>query len=145
MSVYQIFHQGAAQFVVVQQFAICFTVFIFKAVKIFLNTKNRVRKYISIWLVRNGEWGRECPLMRRKMVSNKYKLRETKRNSWIDTLPAYSYLIYDQFVDRNVWNDFFWKLFESSFQYYMCSVTRRLNKHQITGWFYRLLTNLKLK
>ena len=40
---------------------------------------------------------------------------------------------------------FFESLFESSFQYYMCSVTRQLNKHQITGCLNRLLTNFKLK
>ena len=46
----------AAQFVIVQQSAIYFTVFYFKAVKIFLKTKNKLRKYI-LDLV-GKEWGK---------------------------------------------------------------------------------------
>ena len=71
----------------------------------------------------------------------KEKSKETKRKSWMHCLHIFTWSMISVWV-KTFETTFFESLFESSFQYYMCSVTRLLNKHQIAGCLYRLLTNL---
>ena len=82
-----------------------------------------------------------------EMLLKMTKLLQNQRKLW----DSRGYIACIHLLD--LWLVCRWKLlkwlfeifFESSFQYYMCSVTRQLNKHQITGCLYRLLTNFKLK